>query len=59
MVSKQHEQSMQSENAKDQSTRRLKVGDTVMVRGYRGDLKWRAGYIIEKTGLLMYKIQVD
>ena len=58
MVNKQHEQSMQSASAKGQPTRQLEVEDKVMTRDYRGDLKWRAGRVVEKTGPLMYKVQV-
>ena len=29
-----------------------------MSRDYRGDLKWRSGLIVSKTGPLMYEVQV-
>ena len=29
-----------------------------MSRDYRGDLKWRAGLIVNKTGPLMYEVEV-
>ena len=29
-----------------------------MSRDYRGDLKWRSGLIVKRTGPLMYKVQV-
>ena len=29
-----------------------------MLRDYRGDLKWRSGLIVNKTGPLMYEVQV-
>ena len=36
----------------------LEVGDSVMSRDYRGDLKRRSGLIFSKTGPLMYEVQV-
>jgi hypothetical protein len=58
MVIKQQEQSRKSASAKNRATRQLEVGDTVMARDYRGNLKWRSGKVIERTGPLMYKIEV-
>jgi hypothetical protein len=58
MVIKQQEQSWKSASAKNRATRQLEVGDTVMARDYRGNLKWRSGKIIERTGPLLYKIKV-
>ncbi|CAH3014403.1 unnamed protein product, partial [Porites evermanni] len=36
----------------------LEVGDSVMSRDYRGDLKRRSGLIFSKTGPLMYEVQL-
>ena len=38
--------------------RQFEVGDRVMSRDYRGDLKWRSGLVVRKTGPLMYEAQV-
>jgi hypothetical protein len=58
MVNKQQEQSRKSASAKSRATRQLEVGDTVMARDYRGNLKWRSGKVIERTGPLMYKTEM-
>ncbi|CAB4018994.1 Transposon Tf2-9 poly, partial [Paramuricea clavata] len=58
MVIKQQEQSRKSASAKNRATRQLEVGDMVMARDYRGNLKWRSGKVIERIGPLMYKIEV-
>ncbi|KXJ07253.1 Uncharacterized protein K02A2.6 [Exaiptasia diaphana] len=59
MLNKQHEQSMQSALHNATPARQIALGDTVMARDYRGDYKWRQGQVIEKTGPLMYKVQVS
>ena len=46
MVNQQHQQSIRAANEK--------VGDSVMSRDYRGDLKWRARLIVNKTCPLTY-----
>ena len=58
MVNQQHQQSIRAENEKVRQCRQLEVGDSVMSRDYRGDLKWRSGLIVKKTGPLMYEVQV-
>ena len=45
-------------NEKGRQRRQLEVGDSVMSRDYRGNLKWRSGLIVDKTGSLMYEVQV-
>ena len=45
-------------NERGRQRRQLEVGDSVMSRDYRGDLKWRSGRIVKKTGPLMYEVQV-
>ena len=58
MVNQQHQQSIKAANEKGRQRRQLEVGDSVMSRDYRGDLKWRSGLIVKKTGPLMYEVQV-
>ena len=58
MVNQQHQQSIRAANEKGRHRRQLEVGDSVMSRDYRGDLKWRAGLIVNKTGPLMYEVEV-
>ena len=58
MVNQQHQQGIKAANEKGRQRRELTVGDTVMSRDYRGDLKWRSGMIVKKTGPLMYEVQV-
>ena len=58
MVNQQHQQSIRAANEKGRQRRQLEVGDSVMTRDYRGDLKWRSGLIVSKTGPLMYEVQV-
>lgn len=58
MVNQQHQQSIRAANEKGRHRRPLEVGDSVMSRDYRGDLKWRAGLIVNKTGPLMYEVEV-
>ena len=58
MVNQQHQQSLRAANEKGRHRRQLEVGDSVMSRDYRGDLKWRAGLIVNKTGPLMYEVEV-
>ena len=58
MVNQQHQQSIRAANKKGRQCRKLEVGDSVMSRDYRGDLKWRSGLIVKKTGPLMYEVQV-
>ena len=58
MVNKQHQQSFRAANEKSRQCRQLEVGDSVMSRDYQGDLKWRSGLIVKKTGPLMYEVQV-
>ena len=58
MVNQQHQQSIEAANEKGRQRRQLEVGDLVMSRDYRGDLKWRSGKIVKKTGPLMYEVHV-
>ena len=58
MVNQQHQQSIRATNEKGEQCRQLEVGDSVMSRDYRGDLKWRSELIVKKTGPLMYEVQV-
>ncbi|XP_015772339.1 PREDICTED: uncharacterized protein LOC107350612 [Acropora digitifera] len=58
MVNQQHQQSIRAVNEKGRHRRQLEVGDSVMSRDYQGDLKWRAGVIVNKTGPLMYEVEV-
>ena len=58
MVNQQHQQGIKAANEKGRERRQLVVGDAVMSRDYRGDLKWRSGLIVKKTGPLMYEVQV-
>ena len=58
MVNQQHQRIIRAANEKGRQRRQLEVGDSVMSRDYRGDLKWRSGLIVNKTGPLMYKVQV-
>ena len=58
MVNQQHQQSIRAANEKGRQCRQLEVGDSVMSRDYRGDLKWRSGLIVKKTCPLMYEVQV-
>ncbi|XP_015774074.1 PREDICTED: uncharacterized protein K02A2.6-like [Acropora digitifera] len=58
MVNQQHQQSTRAANEKGRHRRQLEVGDSVMSRDYRGDLKWRARLIVNKTGPLMYEVEV-
>ena len=58
MVNQQHQQSFRAASEKGRQCRQLEVGDSVMTRDYRGDLKWRSGLIVKKTGPLMYEVQV-
>ena len=58
MVNQQHQQSIKAANEKGRQQCQLEVGDSVMSRDYRGDLKWRSGLIVSKTGPLMYEVQV-
>ena len=58
MVNLQHQQGIKAANEKGRQRRQLAVGDAVMSRDYRGDLKWRSGLIVKKTGPLMYEVQV-
>ena len=55
-VNQQHQQSIRAANKKGRQRRQLEVGDSVMSRDYRGDLKSRSGLIINKTGPLMYEV---
>ena len=57
MINQQHQQGIKVANEKGRQRRQLAVGDAVMSRDYRGDLKWRSGLIV-KTGPLMYEVQV-
>ena len=52
MVNQQHQQSIRAANEKGRQCRQLEVGDSVMSRDYRRDLKWRSGMIVKKTGPL-------
>ena len=58
MVNQQYQQSINAANEKVRQRLPLEVGDSVMSRDYRGDLKWRPGLIVNKTGPLMYEVQV-
>ena len=58
MVNQQHQQGIKAANEKGRQRRQLVVGDAVMSRDYRGDLKWHSGLIVKKTGPLMYEVQV-
>ena len=58
MVNQQHQQSIRAANEKGRQRRQLEVGDSVMSRDYRGDLKWCAGLIVNKTGPLMFEVKV-
>ena len=58
MVNEQHQQGIRAANEKGRQLLQLEVGDAVMSRDYRGDLKWRSGLIVKKTGPLMYEVQV-
>lgn len=58
MVNQQHQQSIKAAIDKGKQYRQLEMGDSVMSRDYRGDLKWRPGLIVNKTGPLMYEVQV-
>ena len=58
MVNQQHQQGIKAANEKGRQRRQLGVGDAVMSRDYRGDLKWCSGLIVKKTGPLMYEVKV-
>ena len=58
MVNRQHQQSIRAANEKGRQRRQLEVGDSVMSRDYRGDMKWCSGLIVNKTRPLMYEVQV-
>ena len=58
MVNQQHQQSIRAANEKGRQRRQLEAGDSVMSRDYRGDMKWRSGLIVNKSGPLMYEVQV-
>ena len=58
MVNQQHQQSIRAANEKGRQRCQLEVGDSVMSRDYRGDLKWRPGLIVNKKGPLMYEVEV-
>ena len=58
IVNQQHQQSIRAANEKGRQRRQLEVGDSVMSQDYKGDLKWRSGLIVSKTGPLTYKVQV-
>ena len=58
MVNQQHQQSIRAANERGRQRRQLEVGDSVTSRDYRGDLKWRSGLIVKKTGPLMCEVQV-
>ena len=58
IVNQQHQQSIRAANEKGRQRRQLEVGDSVMSQDYRGDLKWRSGLIVSKTGPLTYEVQV-
>ncbi|XP_022806125.1 uncharacterized protein K02A2.6-like [Stylophora pistillata] len=45
-------------NEKSKQYRQLEIGDSVMSRDYRGDVKWRSGRTVNKTGPLMYEVHV-
>ena len=58
MFNQQHQQSIRAANEKGRERRQLEVGDSVMSRDHRGDLKRRAGLIVNKTGPLMDEVEV-
>ena len=58
IVNQQHQQSIRAANEKGRQRRQLEVGDSVMSQDYKGDLKWRSGLIVCKTGPLTYEVQV-
>ena len=58
MINYQQQQGIKAANEKGRQRRQLEVGDTVMSRDYRGDLKWRSGLIVKKTSPLTYEVQV-
>ena len=58
MVNQRHQQSIRAANERGRQRRQLEVGDSVLSRDYQGDLKWRSGLIVKKTGPLMYEVQV-
>ena len=58
MVNQQHQQGIRAANEKGRPCRQFEVGDRVMSRDCRGDLKWRSGLVVRKTGPLMYEVQV-
>ena len=58
IVNQQHQQSIRAANEKGRQRRQLEVGDSVMSQDYKGDLKWRSGLIVSKTGPLTYGVQV-
>ena len=58
MVNRQHQQSIKAANEKGRQRRQLEVGDSVMSRDYRGDMKWCSWLIVNKTRPLMYEVQV-
>ena len=58
IVNQQHQQGIKAANEKGRQRHQLEVGGAVMSRDYRGDLKWRSGLIVKKTGPLMYEVQV-
>ena len=58
MVNQQHQQSMRAANEKGRQRHQFEVGDLVMSRDNQGDLKWRSGLIVNKTGPPMYEVQV-
>jgi len=58
MVNQQHQQSIRAANEKGRQCRQFEVGDPVMSQDYRGDLKWRSGLVVQKTGPLMYEVKV-
>ena len=57
-VNQQHQQSIRAANEKGRQRRQLEVGDSVMSRDYRRGMKLHSGLIVNKTGLLMYEVQV-
>ena len=58
MDNQQDQQGIRAANEKGKQRRQLQVGDAVMSRDYRGDLKGRSGLIVKKKGPLMYEVQV-
>ena len=58
MVNQQHQQGIKGANEKGREQCQLEVGDAVMSQDYQGDLKWRSGLIVNKTGPLMCEVQV-